>query len=183
VLPSADFFCRGSFEIQLKLGFADSKLVDQPEYGKNTTYLVDFIRITFATKLLNVEEIRRLYTAEGLSTYQIARRFRVAKSVIVSRLHDVGIRPGHGFNRSNNPENYRCRVPPYGFVIKEGRLVPCRSELRICRLVVELMGRKQWSANATARELGIKNYKNRSGSTRWDHSSVIAIFKKWNGKL
>jgi hypothetical protein len=117
-------------------------MVDQPEYGKNTSYLLDFIGITFAAKLLNVEEIRRLYTAEGLSTYQIARQFGVAKSVIVSRLHDIGIRPGHGLNRSNNPENYRCRVPPYGFVIKEGRLVPCRSELWICRMVVELMGRK-----------------------------------------
>ncbi len=160
-----------------------SKLVDQTRIGKNTNYLVDFIEIIFSAKLLDVEEIRRLYVEEGLSTPQIARRFGVAKSVIVSRLHDVGIKPGRGVTRSNNPENYRCRVAPFGFSIRDGRLVPNRSELRICRLVVELMGRKKWSANATAKELGTKGYKNRSGSTRWDHSSVIGIFKKWNGKL
>jgi len=158
-------------------------LVDQTRIGKNTNYLVDFIEITFAAKLLNVEEIRRLYVEGGYSSAQIARKFGVAKSVIVSRLHDAGVKPGRGVTRSNNPENYRCRVAPFGFSIKDGRLVPNRSELRICRLVVELMGRKKWTASATAKELGSKGYKNRYGNARWDHSSVIGIFKKWNGKL
>lgn len=158
-------------------------MVEQPEYGTNTCYLVDFIKITLLPKLLNFNEIRSLYLDQGLSAAQIARECDVAKSVIVGLLNRGGIRPGRQSSRSNNPENYRLKVPPYGYQIRVGKLVPNKSEMRLCRLVVELIARQGFSANAAAKELGKRGYKNRSGHTKWDHSTIQNIFKRWNSKL
>lgn len=71
-------------------------MVDQPEYGTNTSYLVDFIQITLSAKLLNVDQIREFYVKKGQSAVQIARHFGVAKSVILARLHGMGIKEGSG---------------------------------------------------------------------------------------
>lgn len=158
-------------------------LVDQPEYGTNTSYLVDFIKVTLLPKLLNFNEIRVLYLEKGLSTAQIAREYDVAKSVIVGLLNRAGVHPGRNNSRSSNPENYRLRVPPYGFKIRDGKLVPSKPELKLCRLVVELIKRRGLSVNATAKELGKRGYKNRSGAVKWDHSTVRNIFKRWKDKL
>ena len=88
-------------------------MVEQPEYGTNTCYLVDFIKITLLPKLLNFNEIRSLYLDRGFSAAQIAREYEVAKSVIVGLLNRGGIRPGRQNSRTNNPDNYRLRVPPH----------------------------------------------------------------------
>jgi transposase len=159
------------------------KMVDQPEYGTNTPYLTDFIKICLSAKLLNNEEIRVLYVEEGLSAAQIARRFGVAKSLVLARLHAMGIREGVDAGRSTNPENYRCRVAPYGYSIQAGKLVPSKSELRICRAVVDLIQRSGLSANAVAKELARRGYKNRAGRAAWDHSTVRSIFGRWKDKL
>jgi len=163
--------------------FLNRKLVDEPEYGKNTSYLIDFIQITFNAKLLNPEEIRGLYVEKGLSAAQIALQYGVAKSVILARLGNLGIRSGAGVNRSTNPDNYRCRIAPYGYSILAGRLVASKSELRICRLVVDLMRTQGLSANATAKELSRRGIKSRSGRPQWDHSTILSIFKRWKDKL
>ena len=42
----------------------------QPECGKNTPYVIDFIKITLSAKLLNPEEIRFQYVEKGLSIPQ-----------------------------------------------------------------------------------------------------------------
>jgi len=160
-----------------------SEMVEQPEFGKNTPYLVDFLKITFNAKLLNVGEIRALYLEKGQSAAQIARQFGVAKSVILARLGNVGIRGGAGANRSTNPENYRCRVAPYGYSIQAGRLEPHKAELRICRLVVDLIRTQGLSANATGKELSRRGLKSRSGRPHWDHSAVLSIYKRWKDKL
>ncbi|MFN7904327.1 MAG: hypothetical protein ACK5P5_04015 [Pseudobdellovibrionaceae bacterium] len=59
-------------------------MVDQLESGTNTSYLIDFLEYTFSAKLLDVDKIREFYGA-GQSYAQIARKFGVAKSVIISR--------------------------------------------------------------------------------------------------
>lgn len=100
-------------------------MVDQPEYGTNTPYLVDFIKITLSAKLLDVEEIRSLYLEKGLSMAQIARQCGIAKSVIVSRLAMLGISGAPISNRMTNPKNYRCPVAPYGYQAQEGRICRC----------------------------------------------------------
>ena len=59
------------------------------------------------------------------------------------------------------------------------------AELRqfICRVVVELYGRRELSATAVAKELTRRGFKNRAGKIAWDHKTVQSIFKRWNGKL
>lgn len=161
----------------------ERKLVDQSECGTNQAYLVDFIQLTFNPKLLDPYEIRRLFLDEGLSAPQISRKYNVSKATILSTLHRMGVRVQTQAGRITNPNNYRVRNPPYGFRIQEGRLVLNKSEIRICRLVVELIARQGFSKIAVARELGLKGYKNRIGDTKWDHSTVRNIFERWKNKL
>ena len=156
--------------------------MDQPEYGTNTSYLVDFIQITLSTKLLNNDQIKDFYLNQGLSAAQIGAHFGVAKSVIIGRLHDLGIRGGVPADRSANPNNYRCPEPPYGFAVKSGKLVPRKTELRTCRLVVELI-RKGVSANGVAQELSKRGIKSRSGKARWGHGTILRINDRWKDKL
>jgi hypothetical protein len=158
-------------------------LVDQYEYGTNTSYLTDFIQITLSAKLLNNDQIQEFYLKRGLSAAQIARHFGVAKSFILARLHGIGIREGVSSGRSTNPENYRCRVAPYGHSIRAGKLVPNKSELRLCRTVVDLIRRSGLSPTAVAKELGRRGLKNRAGRTSWDHSTVRSIYSRWKDKL
>jgi hypothetical protein len=157
-------------------------LVDQPESGTNTSYLIDFLEITFSAKLLDVEKIREFYLA-GQSYAQIARKFGVAKPVIISRLGGLEIPKSNRENRVTNPQNYRCRVPPYGYAIRDGKLVPNKRELRICRLVVELMGRQGKGLSETVRELESRQFLTREGKKYWDHSSVRNIFNRWKDKI
>lgn len=159
------------------------KLVDQQTYGTNTCYLTDFIQISFSAKLLNPDEIRNLYVEKGQSAAQIAAHFGVAKSVILARLRAVGIREGVSSRRNTNPENYRCRVAPFGYSVRNGRLVPNKAELRICRATVDMIKRTGISANAAAKELARRGYKNRAGRVAWDHTIVRSIFKRWKDKL
>lgn len=164
--------------------FSDNrKLVGEPEYGKNRPYVTDFIKITFSAKLLNSDEIQSLYVQKGLSAAQIARQHGVAKSVILARLGDLGIRGGAGTDRRTNPDNYRCRIAPYGHSIQAGRLVLNKAELRTCRLVVDLIRTKKLSANAAAKELSRRGIKGRSGLPKWDHSTILSIYNRWKDKL
>ena len=63
----------------------------QPECGTNYAYFVDFIQVCLSAKLLNSEEIGRLYLEEKLSLNQIASKFKVSRSAIMSRLRSLGI--------------------------------------------------------------------------------------------
>jgi len=158
-------------------------MVGQPEYGTNTSYLIDFIQITLSAKLLNNDQIREFYLKKGLSAAQIAAHFGVAKSFVMARLHSMGIRQGAGINRQTNPENYRCRVAPYGYSVKDGRLVPHIAELKICRIVVNLIRDRSLSANAAGKELSRRGFRSRAGHTNWDHSTIRSIFERWKDKL
>ena len=134
--------------------------------------------------MLNSEEIRDLFLIHAQSAAQIAKKFGVAKSVVLARLHGLGVTintsaPG----RMSNPANYRSAARPYGFTVKAGRLIPYKPELRVCRVVVELYGRQGLSATAVAKELARREFKNRAGKIAWDYKTVQSIFKRWNEKL
>jgi hypothetical protein len=118
----------------------------------------------------------------GLSAAQIAAHFGVAKAVILARLHEIGIRSQGDSRRSTNPTNYRCPNAPYGFAVKQGRLVPNKSELRTCRLIVEAIRGGQ-SANSVCRNLMERGIKARSGKVKWGHFTVLSIFNRWKDKL
>ena len=122
--------------------FLAKNLVDQPEYGTNSSYYVDFIPFYFNPKLLNFDKIRSLYLDEGLSAAEIAKQFNTVKSVILSVLHRMGIRLGSNARPLNDPKNYRNWKAPYGYVIKDKKLVINTAELRLCRIIVELVGRQ-----------------------------------------
>ena len=159
------------------------RLVRQPEYGTSTPYYVDFIQICLAVKFINNDEIRELYQEKGLTANQIASHFKVSRAVIFCRLRELGINEGTSNQRQTNPQNYRCRVPPYGFAIESGKLVPNRLEMKICRLVVQLVQRQGKGHTEIARELSRLGFKNRSGSTVWDSKTVFNILKRWKDKL
>jgi hypothetical protein len=44
--------------------------------------------------------------------------------LIFEGLHKIGVKVGWGGERMTNPQNYRCKNPPFGFLIKDGKLVP-----------------------------------------------------------
>ena len=119
---------------------------------------------------------------EGLSSNQIAEKLGVSKTSVIQGMHSSGIRPG-ARAPSTNPENYRCPTPPYGYQVRDGRLVTYKPELKICRLVVQLIGDKKYSASKAARELTARRFNNKQGTIYWDHRIVKRIFSRWNGKI
>lgn len=121
-----------------------------------------------------------MYLDEGLSAKQIAENLGVSKTYILDQLHAENVSGRSG--RMTNPKNYRHNTPPYGWKIKEGKLIPNKSELKICRRVVTLV-RQGNSYNAVAKQLTKLQIKARSGEARWDHSTIISIYKRWNEKL
>ncbi len=158
-------------------------MVEQPEYGTNTPYLIDFIPICLSAKLANPEEIRSLYIDGGLSAAQIAKQLRVSKAFILARLHHLGVRDGEQPKRYTDPQNFRCPVPPYGYSVEAAKLIPNKAELRVCHAIVEMIQRQGLTARATARELARRGFKNRAGNTDWSHGSVNSIFKHWKDKI
>lgn len=157
--------------------------MDQFGRGTNRPYLVDFVPVCFSPQLINSAEIRHFYEKEGLSVSQIAERYGVVKSVILRRLRQMGVETEKGYLRQSNPNNYRRAKPPYGYLVKNGKLVLNKSELKVCRLVVEMMGRQDKGARETARELMNRGFKNRQGDVSWGHLVVQQILKRWNGKI
>jgi len=82
-----------------------------------------------------------------------------------------------------NPNNYRHYNAPYGYRVKNGQLVLNPKDLKVCRIVVDFMDRKQRPARETARELIRRGLKNRRGEIKWGHLVVQQIFRRWKGKL
>jgi hypothetical protein len=82
-----------------------------------------------------------------------------------------------------NPQNYLASVAPYVYRFVDGQLVANKKEVRICRLVVQLINEKGLSLQGAARELMQRNIKNRNGNVWWDHSMVKGIYRRWNGKI
>ncbi len=157
-------------------------MVEQPEIGTNRPYLIDFIEITASPKLISKGKIRSLFLKEGFSAAQTAARCGVSKSFVLSVLHKSEIKVGK-VGRSTNPQNYRNSTPPYGYSIRTGHLVPNKSELKICRLVVELRGRQGLSTTQVAKELEKRGFKNRKGRTIWNTNTILNIFERWKNKI
>lgn len=158
-------------------------MVDQPEYGTNPSYYVDFIPFHVNSKLLNFDKIRNLYLNQGFSAAEIAKQNGTVKSVILGILHRMGVRLGSGGRPLNDPENYRGKNPPYGYSIKNKKLVINKTELRVCRAVVEMVGRQGINTSRTSKELVRRGFKNRAGRALWDHKTVKLIFERWKDKI
>lgn len=157
--------------------------MEQAEYGANPIYLYDFIQIPFRKFTLNPAEIRHLYLNESLSASQIAARLEVSKTVVIGWINRLKIGPKTSKGRMTNPKNFRHHNAPYGYRVKGGQLVLNHKELKICRAVVELIGRQNWGIRETGRELERRGFKNRHGRTKWRHFVVNQIYQRWRDRL
>lgn len=158
-------------------------MVDQPEYGTNRPYLVDTIRFRLKQKLPNRAEIRALYLENGLAAAKIAARFGVAKSTVLKALHEQDVRLGRGGRQMNTPNDYRLPRAPYGYSIKAGKLVINNAQMKICRLVVELIDRQGMTTSKASKELVRRGIKNKIGRVSWDHKTIKLIYDRWKDKL
>ena len=102
--------------------------------------------------------------------------------MILKILNGAGVCLGK-VGRSTDPKNYRNNSPPYGYVVREGKLVPNKPEMKTCRMVVELRGRRHYSTAQVAKELERLGFKNRKGNTVWNTATVLNIFERWSGKI
>ena len=152
------------------------RFLDEP------AYYCDLIDESVRPKRYNHAKIAELYLGKALSAAQIAVELGIAKSSVLEILQGLTIREPKG-SRMTNPLNYRASVVPYGMRVVRGKLIENKSEMKICRIVVKIVGEEKLSLCAAARKLMDKNIKNRSGNVWWDHSMVDSIFKRWNGKI
>jgi hypothetical protein len=81
------------------------------------------------------------------------------------------------------PTNYRRAIAPYGFRIIDGRLASNPSEMKICRLIVDLVDRRGLTCVQAAQVLEAKGLKGRNGLVKWHNYTVSRIFARWKGKL
>ena len=157
-------------------------MVDQAEYGTNRLYYCDIIEFNWSPKHLKATEFRFLYLEKGLSSAEIAKKYGVSKTYILSVLHKMNIRK-NAIVRPPDPDvGTKTRNPPIGYEFRNGRLHICKAELRICRQVVNTM-RDGATASAAARELVRSGFKNRGGRVSWSHKSVKLIFERWKDKI
>lgn len=167
--------------------FSFSLMVDRAGPRTNSphdraTYL-DSIEFFQKCHWRNTANYRELYLEKGLSAAQIGEQLGIPKQTVLNQLQRDGIHLGSNKGRLANPDNYRLAFAPYGFSKKDGRLVPNKSELKVCRLVVQLKNHSNLSFHEIARELVRRRIKNRENSISWNPPTIGRIYKRWNGKL
>ncbi len=151
-------------------------------FHQRATYL-DSIELFQKCHWKDAANYRHLYLEEGFSAAQIGERLNLPKQTVLNQLRRAGIRLGGNKGRMDNPNNYRLAETPYGFSKKAGKLIPNKSELRVCRLVVQLRNNSKLSFHEIARELIRRQIKNRRNAISWAPANVGRIYKRWNGKL
>ena len=158
-------------------------MVDHSWYGTNSSYYIDIIEFSPKPYVVQSSKLLYFYQKKGLSAKQVADELGVSKSFVLERLHELGIRSRSGQNRMMNPENYRHHNPPFGYQVKNGKLLPYKPELKVCRLIVQMIRDKGYGFRETARELEKRGLKNRKGQKKWGHYVVTQIFNRWKEKL
>jgi hypothetical protein len=106
--------------------------------GPNRVTYLDSIEFFQKCHWKNSANYRELYLEKGFSAAQIGEKLGIPKQTVLSQLKRDGIRKGGYNGELANPTNYRLAYAPYGFSKKNGRLVPNKAELKICRLVIQL---------------------------------------------
>ena len=151
-----------------------------PTTTQNTIYLTDFIPLLLKPCKQKRKFYRDLYLKDGLSASQIAERVGISKTTVLERLREQGIRIPKG--RKTNPKKYRLHHPPFGFRKIDARLVPDRSEMKVCRMIVHLRI-KGMSFRKIAIELTKRNLKNRNGMVNWSHTIIRMLYHRWKEKI
>ncbi|MGE4107321.1 MAG: AsnC family protein [Bacteriovoracia bacterium] len=157
-------------------------MADRPEQRTNRSkFLYSF---TFQSRPYShkPEKIKKMYLEERMSAREIADELNVSQTHILDRLNRMGIGLKSGKGRMTDPNNYKCPKPPYGWKLRDRKLVPNKAELQICRYVVNRV-RQGKNVAEVQREMTQKNFKNRNENSNWDHKAVMNIYKKWKDKL
>jgi len=158
-------------------------VAQEPEYGTNTPYIIDFIKFTLSPQYVNLDEIRTLLVEKGFSPSQIAEKLMVSKSVIKSRLHEMGLNYSFNIKKNLNPKNYRCPVAPYGYKVHNGQLVPHKKELIMIRVIIKLIRQNNYSHTEAARELEKREFIGRNGKPKWNSKIIYNIYHRWKEKI
>ena len=157
-------------------------MVDRPVHGTIRPKLLDSIpffpnRSSAKSRFIVDSALKR-----NLSASQIADELGVSKTCVIETLQRQNVlRPKKG--SLTNPKNYRHYVAPCGHSSKGGRLVLNKKEVKVCRLIVSLCARDGLSFSRTAQRLMELGIKTRTGKSRWDHSMVSLIIKRWKDKI
>jgi hypothetical protein len=145
-------------------------------------HLTETIHFQSFSKALDKAQIAEFHTKHTLSTSQIADKLGCSKTFVITTLKRLKLlRPMKG--SQSVPTNYRRAIAPYGFRIIDGRLASNPSEMKICRLIVDLVDRRGLTCVQAAQVLEAKGLKGRNGLVKWHNYTVSRIFARWKGKL
>ena len=157
-------------------------MVDHAAHSAYPGYLSETIQFQAPANTRDTREIASLHLDSHLSTAQIAERVGCSKAYVILILKRAGLlRPKT--KAQTNPLNYRNPVAPYGYRLVDGKLAPDSKELKVCRLIVDLMARQGFSSLKTAQYLTQKGAKNRRGASKWHNYTVSRIYARWKGRL
>lgn len=172
-----------AFETSNVRWFANiDKWLERTGYSTHTTYLIDRIQFQSFSKALDKAKIAELHTKNGLSAAQIAKQLGCSKTLIITTLKRLGVLQKK-CGAQTRGKNYRNATPPYGFLVVDGKLASHPAEMKICRLIVDLVERRGLTCVEAARALEAKGLKGRNGLVKWHNYTVSRIFARWKGKL
>ena len=157
-------------------------MVGQSGRRTHHIYLTEIIHFQPLSKALNKAKIVDFHVKDGLSGSQIAEKLGCSKTLIITTLKRLGMLRSMKGSQSV-PTNYRRAIAPYGFRIVDGRLATNRPEIKVCRLIVELIDRRGSTYSEVAGVLESKRIKGREGRSTWHTTTVSRIYARWKGKL
>lgn len=157
------------------------RMVHRAGYCANTSKVSDFIDNIVIPKNAKSETIRDLYLDQGLTALQIAHQIGLSKTVVLRRLHALGIRQETVKQMELEKPRPVSRAS-YGYRIVSGKLVPDRYELKVVRIIVELRSRQGLSWSKLVKHLNSEKIKARGGGV-WHITSVRMVFERWKDKI
>ena len=161
------------------VGQASGKSYTQKEAEDLKNYLYDFIDFFHLPQKHANNQIASLYVKKKLSTRQIAQTVGVSKTTVLKQLKESNV----STNLKINSKKYAPSTPPYGFKrTHDSQLAINKSELKICRIIVQLR-KKGLSFNGIAQELNKGKLKTRKGTLSWQRYSIKNIFERWKDKI
>jgi hypothetical protein len=157
-------------------------MVERPESRTHTPSIVEYIEFLMPARGIDPSQICSFYVEKRLSTAQVAMHFGCSKTFVITALKRRGLlRPMA--QALTNPNNFRHAIAPYGYRVAAGTLLPHNAELKVCRMIVDLIDRREMSQCQAAQYLMKKGIKGRNGRTNWHNNTVGRIYTRWKGKL
>ena len=154
--------------------------MDQAAGCANPSNVADFVLLITIPKKTNSALIKDLYMKNRLAARQIGEEIGLAKSTILNKIRKEGI---HHQMRGRDQDNYSFKQQvPFGYKLSEGRLLPNRTEMKVCRIIVSCRAQDHLSWKSIIETLKLKKIKNRKERS-WSINSLRNIYIRWNGKV